>query len=536
MVDENKLRHIARLRDNFPQFAPECLKVLNKSGSLVPFALNAAQQFIHDRLEVQRLTKGWVRAIILKGRRQGASTYVGGRFYHRAAMNKGVNVYILSHQQATTDQLFDVVERFQRLNPLAPHVGVSNAKELIFDRLDSAYAVATAGAKAGGRGGRDIMLFHGSEVAFWENATDHFAASVQGVPLLPGTEIILESTANGSAGEFYERVQEAEAGRGDYQLIFVPWWITPEYRRDPEPDFTLSTESEEGELSEAEYAELFGLDNGQMAWRRSKIQELRSPALFRQEYPATTQEAFSYAKAGEPFINPAMVLRARKRTMVKGYGPLILGVDPALGGDRFAVAARRSTEVQWIEYRNKIDTQEGIAWVRSLIDKHQPVRCNIDAGGIGHGVITGLRHIGPRYVEIVRGINFGGPSQHRRAMPKVPGPWNRRAEMWARLKEWLAEEIGVRLPDIDALQSDLCAPRLKPKLDGNFLLESKEEMRRRGVRSPDLADAIALTFAFMEFFDNYAERAEPKNFGVIDKPTPPPTYHDEIPSGNGWMA
>lgn len=535
-MDEDKLRQIARLQRDLGQFAPECLRIIDKRGRMVPLAFNAAQQFIHDRFEVQRLAHGWVRAIILKGRRQGASTYVGARFYHRAAMNKGVNVYILSHQQATTDALFDVVERYQRLNPLAPHVGVSNAKELIFDRLDSAYAVATAGAKAGGRGGRDITLFHGSEVAFWENAKDHFAASVQGVPLLPGTEIVLESTGNGPAGEFYERWQDAEAGRGDFQAIFVPWWITPEYAREPEEGFELSTISEDGEPSEVEYAEIFGLSLPQMAWRRSKILELRSAALFRQEYPATPQEAFSYSKAGQPFIAAPRVLRARKSKLT-GSGPLILGVDPAsLGGDRFSVAARRGIEVEWVQWRSKIDAQEGTAWVRSLIDKHKPARTFVDAGGIGHAIVTGLRHLGPSYVSIVRGVNFGGASQHRLATPKIPGPWNRRAEMWSRLKEWLEDELGAKLPDIDSLQSDICAPRLKPKLDGNYLLESKEEMRRRGVRSPDLADSVCLTFATLEFFKDYTEKPQRESFAVIDKPPTVTTYHHDIPSGNSWMA
>jgi hypothetical protein len=353
---------------------------------------------------------------------------------------------------------------------------------------------------------------------------------------MPGTEIVLESTGNGPSGEFFERWQDAESGRGDYQAIFVPWWVSPEYRRDPDPDFALTDDSEEGELSEIEYAELFGLDLAQMAWRRAKIHELRSPALFRQEYPATPQEAFSYSRSGAPFITSPLVLRARKRTHT-GIGPLIFGVDPAaLGGDRFSIAARRGMQVEWIEHRTKIDAQEGIAWVRSLIDKHQPARAAIDAGGFGHAIVSGLRHLGPEYVRIVRGVNFGGTSQHRLAMAKVPGPWNRRAEMWSRMKEWLEDEIGARLPDMDMLQSDICAPRLKPRTDGNFLLESKEEMKKRGVRSPDLADSIALTFAFLEFFKDFSTPKPAEQFGVIDK-QPGVLDYTGIPGGpGGWMA
>jgi hypothetical protein len=530
------LETLERLRNDLPQFAAECLKVRDKAGDIVPLALNAAQCYAHDLIEAQRLSKGWVRAIILKGRQQGFSTYVAARYYHRASMGLGVNVYILAHEQAASDALFGIVDRYHRNNPLKPSVGVSNVKELQFDRLDSSYIVATAGAKAGGRS-RSISLFHGSEVAFWSNAPEHFASSVQTVPLLPGTEIILESTANGPAGEFYERTQDAIAGRGDYQLIFVPWFLSPEYRRDPEPGFELTTDATEGDLSDAEYAEMHSLDMQQMAWRRAKIHELRSESLFRQEYPATLHEAFSRVVGGmEPFIAPNLVLRARKRT-IEGTGPLILGVDPAaLGGDRFSIAARRGNQVEWINYRTKIDAQEGIAWVRSLIDKHQPARVNVDAGGFGHAIITGLRSIGPLYAQVTRAVNFGGTSEHRLAMPKVPGPWNRRAEMWNRLKEWLEDVSGACLPDMDALQSDMCSPRIKPRLDNSFLLESKEDMKKRGIRSPDLADAVALTFAFREYHPKYHTPSVTPSFGIPEERRSVATPQLAPAGPNGWMG
>ncbi|NJL72964.1 MAG: hypothetical protein HC888_16145, partial [Candidatus Competibacteraceae bacterium] len=233
-----------------------------------------------------------------------------------------------------------MVDRYQHNNALRPHTGKSNVKVLEFDRLGSQYIVATAGSKGGGRS-KTITLFHGSEVAFWQNAKDHFAASVQTVPDLPGTEIILESTANGPSGEFYERWQKAEACQSDYQAIFVPWYWSDEYARPVPPDFVLSTEPDDTGVSEAEYVEMFGLTLEQAAWRRAKIDELGGPVLFRQEYPATAAEAFQTSD-DSTFIKPASVLRARKRTDIEAAGPLIMGGDPAgAGGDRFAVAFRR---------------------------------------------------------------------------------------------------------------------------------------------------------------------------------------------------
>ena len=513
----DKLEKLKKLRSSLLYFGPECLKIRNKAGDIVPLRFNESQLFVHAALEKQKAEKGWVRALILKGRQQGISTYVAARYYQKATLRRGVNTFILAHEQQATNALFDIVDRFQRHNPpdIAPHVETFNAKELVFDRLESTYIVATAGAKEGGRS-RTISLFHGSEVPLWANAKGHFAASVQTVPLLPDTEVILEGTSAGFGGEFYERWQDAEAGIGDYICIFLPWFMAKEYARQPEDDFELSTDAEEGEMSEVEYAATFGLSLAQMAWRRGKVQELRSKAAFCREYPATPSEAWTAAADHEPFIPPISVLRARKRK-VEGIGPLVLGVDPAsVGGDRFSVAARRGGCVLWVQHRNKIDHLEGTAWIRSLIDDLQPARVNIDSGNIGRAIVTGLKSIGPIYANIVRGVDFGGTSEHHLARPKVPGPKNRRAEMWERMRDWLAMEEGVAIPDDEAIQTDMCSPRLKPQLDNSFLLEKKEAMKKRGARSPDLADAVALTFAFREFIKDYVPAKKTSVFGNLD--------------------
>lgn len=542
MVDTGKaLERLRTLRTNRIQFAAECLEIRTKAGRFEKLIFNKAQMEVDRLLDQQRDEKGWVRALILKGRQQGISTYIAARFYHSTSLNRGRNTYILTHEQTATDTLFGMVDRYQLNNPLGPHVGRSNAKELEFDRLDSSYAVATAGQKAGGRG-KALFNFHGSEVAFWANAPDHFSASVQGVPLVRDTEVILESTSAGAGGEFYERCQDAEQGVGDYQLIFLPWWYSSEYARDVEPGFMLSKEEIDGEISEQEYQDIYELGSRQMAWRRGKIQELRDPLLFRREYPATVNDAWTAPPGHEPYIGSLLVLRARKRNMGPTYGPLILGVDPASGGgDRFAIAARRGNKVEWVVYRNKLNHEEAVAWVSLMIDQHKPARVNIDAGNIGANVVTSLKNKNAHYANIVRGVNFGGTSEWRLARPKVPGPYNRRAEMYQRFLGWLELPEGVSIPDQSALQSDICSPKQVQRLDNYFQLESKVDLKKRGVRSGDLADAVVLTFAFNEFITTYHQPNEERQYGDIDRPGPrvvedeSPSYADEGGGANSWM-
>lgn len=487
----------SKLRNDFVHYASKCLSIRAKDGAIVPLSLNEAQNYLHSRLEAQRVRTGKVRALVLKGRQQGISTYVGGRFYHRVTHNKGLRCFILTHEQDATNNLFGMVDRYHQHCPalVKPSTGAANAKELFFDRLESGYAVGTAGAKATGRS-QTVQLFHGSEVAFWPNASTHFAGVVQAIPDLPGTEIILESTANGMGGEFHERWQQAEQGIGDYEAIFIPWFWQAEYRRAVPQGFELDDE-------EQEYQRAHGLDLEQMAWRRNKIAELKDPALFKQEYPATAAEAFQMS-GHDSFIPAALILKARKHK-AEGIGPLIVGYDPAWkGSDRHSMAFRRGRRVSIIESRQKLDTMQGAGWAKQVLDLARPERMFIDVGGVGAGVYDRLIEMG--YGDTVRAINFGSAPLEPQPLDEQGRPKggyaNRRAEMWGKSKEWLEEPGGVDIPDSDALQADAMAPGYKYDSLTRLVLESKDDIRKRGLRSPDEWDAVALTFAEPVMFDS----------------------------------
>jgi hypothetical protein len=481
-----------RYKDDRRWFAERCLKIRTKSGELMPLIFNGVQSYIDQKLDEQARSLGKVRALVLKARQEGLSTYIGCRFYHRAIHQRGCQVFILTHEQDATNNLFGMVDRFHKHNKvgIGPRTGAANAKELFFPGLDSGYSVGTAGSKAVGRS-KTVQLFHGSEVAFWPNAAEHFAGVLQTVPDLDGTEIVLESTANGIGGEFHERWQQAEAGDGEYLPLFVPWFWSADYQRAQPVGFELNDEEED-------YARSYGLSVEQMVWRRVKLAELKDPNLFRQEYPATAAEAFQ-ATGHDAFIASQLVLQARKRNC-EAFGSLIVGVDPArFGDDGFAVAWRQGRKVLKVERRHKLDTIQGANWVRTIIDRDSPARVFIDVGGAGAGVVDVLQDFGEPYAKLSEGVNFGGAPQEPTTVGArgeiIPGPRNRRAEMWMRSKDWLTDEGGADLPDDDALHADAVAPGYRYDARQFLVLESKEDIRKRGLRSPDGWDAVALTFA-----------------------------------------
>lgn len=486
-----RAKALARLKTDLPLYAAEALRIKDKDGKISPFSLNRAQRHLHAKIEDQKARTGRVRVILGKGRQVGGSSYVGARFYHRTSLNRGVECYILTQDDKATAHLFEMVERFHTHCPLRPSTSVDNAKELKFDKLDSGYSVGTAGSKSTGRS-RTVHLLHGSEVAFWTNAATHFAGVVQTVPDAIGTEIILESTGYGPWGEFFERWQRAEAGIGDYEAIFLPWFWAEEYAREVPSDFAPDEE-------EREYQRLYGLTLPQMVWRRAKIAELKDPKLFKQEYPASAVEMFQ-ATGRESYIDPELVLAARKNEF-EGIGPLVVGVDPSrFGDDRFSIAWRRGRKVLKVQSRTKIGTTEAVAWMRDIIDQDKPAKMFVDAGGGGDRLFDILESWGKPYDEIVTLVNFGSSPQTEFLIEddgtKRAGPFNRRAEMWMRSRDWLQQVGGADLPDLDTLQADAAAPGYHySTADQRLVLESKEQIRARGVRSPDEWDAIALTFA-----------------------------------------
>ena len=137
--------------------------------------------------------------------------------------------------------------------------------------------------------------------------------------------------------------------------------------------------------------------------------------------------------------------------------------------------------------------------MRQVIDADKPAKVFIDVGGVGAGVYDQLVQMGEPYASTVEQVNFGSAPSEPAPLDEqgrpAGGPLNRRAEIWMKSKQWLESAGGVQLPDSDALQADACGPGYRYDALTRLTLESKEDMRRRGARSPDEWDAVALTFA-----------------------------------------
>lgn len=312
-------------------YIENCLKIKTKSGTVVPFRLNDAQRKLYAVAKRQQDAGKPVRLIILKARQLGFSTLTEGLIFHACATRKNVNALIVAHREDATANLFRMSKLFydELPAPVKPMLRASNAQELVFENpsklrserearpgLRSRIRCATAGGRGIGRSDT-LQCVHLSEYAFWPDGADGKASTLAGilqaVPSLPGTMVVIESTANGFE-DFKERWDAAVAGENDFEPVFFAWFENPDYSMPVVPGTEWTPE--ERDLKAA-----YRLTDGQLQWRRWCIANNCGGSLdmFRQEYPASPGEAFLHSGTGV-FDNEQIVLRLERLPGPAGRG------------------------------------------------------------------------------------------------------------------------------------------------------------------------------------------------------------------------
>ena len=467
-----------KVRNDLVNYSAGCLKIVSNDGNLINFNLNEQQKIVHDKIETQLRETGKVRVIILKSRKLGMSTYTAARFIHKTTLNKHLRAGVITHVSDSTNALFRIYKRFYDNLPdfVKPTIKKNNSKELEFAIIDSSLKVSTAGSAETGRGDT-LHCLHCSEFGFFPNADEIAAGIMRSIADVPGTEIIIESTATNIDTLFYSMWQSAVNGTNDYLPIFLPWTVDPSCSKSVPIGYQFTSE-------ELDYARLYQLTDEQLYWRKITINQL-GEKKFKNEYPITADEAFSGIDT-DSFILPETVLEARKRTIDIDYNiPLIIGVDVAsMGADKTCIVHRRGNNIPSYRLIEKMRNEEVADELIKIINRDKPTKVFIDGtGGYGGGVAAILRMRGYESEE----IHFGGKATNNEYA-------NKRAEMYGNLREWLQSEVSI--PDEDIISSDLSSFGYKHNLQGQLLLESKADIKKRIKRSPDIGDAMALTFAY----------------------------------------
>lgn len=388
-------------RDPFYLIEKGFLTIKTKTGEMVPFVLNKAQQKLHDIIKKLWFEKKIIRLLILKGRQLGCSTYFEGLIYALTSQKENINATIIADDLDGSNYIFEMSKLFhEKIDPtIKPAIKKSNEKKLEFDGTHSQIIIDTAENPDAGRK-YTFRAAHLSEYAYFSHADRLMLGLSQAVPALPQTIIIKETTANGF-NFFRDEWEAASNGENDWIPIFIPWYWGDDYVMPVDDTFQVGDPAL-GDITKDEFflRDKFakeGIDRCEerLQWRRWCIKNNcgGSVQAWNQEYPATPLDAFVASgqcffdkemlaqqlyKAKEPLFRADIVkvdfihkLRISPEGQFefyekpgsgeKYYGQYAIGGDACSGsGADYAVLCARDKETRNVvaTFRGKVDSDE----------------------------------------------------------------------------------------------------------------------------------------------------------------------------------
>ena len=317
MIDSSEFRQVKTTRDykllryrhDFEYWAAECVKIRHKqTGQRVPFYLNAPQRRVLEAFETDRLAGRPLRFIMLKARQWGGSTLVQMYFaWIQCVLQENWNSLICAHVKDTAAGIRGMYDDVLAEYPENMWESDEKPKFTVWQKSANTRELTGRGCKVtiGSSFGQDSVrgldfsMAHLSEVAFWKDTermtpADFIRSVCGGIPSVPLSMIVLESTANGVANYFHTLWTSATEGKNAYRQIFVPWYEIEMYRtecQDAEA-FVRSWNAYERGLWEQ------GLTIEMIQWYHDKRMEFVTDSGMMSEYPTNPVEAFANTGSG----------------------------------------------------------------------------------------------------------------------------------------------------------------------------------------------------------------------------------------------
>jgi len=381
--------------------AEQLLRVRTRDGEERPLAANKAQR----EFEMAR----GKRNIILKARQMGMTTWVSGRFFLKTVSARGVLTVQVAHTRESAESIFRIVQRFWECLPAKYREGPlrksrSNVRQMVFPALDSEFRVLSAADMGCGRG-LTIQNLHCSEVSRWPGDAAETLAGLRAALSLSG-ELVLESTANGAYGCFYNEWTRAhESGMARH---FLPWWLEDAYVAAP-----ATTPTDE----EKELIDRNGLSLEQIGFRRGLEADYRG--LRAQEFAEDPERCFRATgeccfetdvieerllEVGDP------VDRERHGALCTWAPPMVgkeylIAVDTAGGGSEgdYSVAQviDLASGMQCAELQQRLRTLELSQVVKDLATRYHGALVVVERNNHGAGVLAYLESV-QQYANVYR--------------------------------------------------------------------------------------------------------------------------------------
>jgi len=291
LPDDARVRAWKKAKSDFEWFCKTFVRIKPKRGGIVPLIFNDAQRIIWDSFQKQMNLQGYIRAVIVKGRQQGCSTFIQAYLCWRVFFVGGQNALTIAHEMEMASQIFEKIELIYDELPedmRPPMRQTRQGRKLQLDKpLRGMLYVESSEKRYAGRSGTWRHV-HCSELPAWADPPTTMLGLLEVVPSgddAAGTSIIVESTARGIGDYFHDLWLSAADPESEWQQIFVPWYKTKEYRRkrnaiDPPLD-----------PIERKRRAAYGLDDAQLLWYRDRTSRPEGQFI-QQEYPDTAEDAF----------------------------------------------------------------------------------------------------------------------------------------------------------------------------------------------------------------------------------------------------
>jgi hypothetical protein len=286
----------------FQQYARALLQIEDENGELTNFELNEAQEIVYAVIKRKQSAMEPVKLLILKGRQQGMSTLCQMLIAHRMFTQPGVRCLTVGHNLGAVHDLYGKFDRAMRMLPdfLRPDSepgGERGRRMKLADPIRSSYRADSAHDPEGVGRGMTIQVAHLTEIPQWSKPDETMQAVLATIPDTPQTMILVETTAKGASGWFYEQwmLAQKKLANGEepeFYPVFVPWFKTKRYarkRREGEPPLTKG---------ERKFRDKYELTNEQVYWYRD--QRDRFGERVTEEFPSNWMEAF--LSSGIPYF------------------------------------------------------------------------------------------------------------------------------------------------------------------------------------------------------------------------------------------
>jgi hypothetical protein len=384
--------------------AHELLRIRDRNGGESKLLANPVQAEFARRRGRQN--------IVVKARQMGMTTWIAGRFFLKTITARGVLTAQVAHTRDAAESIFRIVQRFWECLPEDMRKGPlkrsrANVGQMVFPELDSEFRVLTASDCNAGRG-LTVQNMHLSEVSRWPGDASATLAGMRAA-LVPGGELVLESTPNGAYGCFYEEWQQA--GENGVVKHFFPWWMEPAYVAAEVTDFR----EDEIELMKL-HAELTAAKIGfrrtlEASYRGLRVQEFAEDAdlCFRSSGDCCFDRDALESRL-KTVEGPVEVRRSGKVHIflpAQADKDYIVAIDPAGGGSDgdYAVVEviDMETGAQCAEMQQRLTPRElaraAVALACEYSTPGSPALLVVERNNHGHGVLAHLQH-GEKYDRV----------------------------------------------------------------------------------------------------------------------------------------